>query len=200
EEVAAGVAKIASEAGIDVHVARARDLAGPNLHARARAFRYSFFETIARDNNADRIATGHTLDDRVETTIARLIHGGGPRVLAGLRPIDGMRARPLISLRRSETRDYCDQRGLTYVDDPSNDDLRFERARVRNELLPAIEKNWSSGAIDAIATSIDRITEDADAIDGIVDALYPTIASTSANGARFDLEDIRRLPRALRRR
>ena len=43
------VAKLAAEAGYDVHVARAKDLDGPNLHARARAFRYSFFETIARE-------------------------------------------------------------------------------------------------------------------------------------------------------
>lgn len=200
EEIAANIAKIASEAGIDAHVARARDLAGPNLQARARAFRYSFFETIARDNGADRIATGHTLDDRVETTIARLIHGGGPPVLAGLRAVDGMRVRPLILLRRSETRRYCDERGFSYVDDPANEDLRFERARVRREVIPAIEKNWGAGAIPAIATSIDRVTEDVEAIEGIIDTLYPTLASASPGGTRFDLEDVRRLPRALRRR
>ncbi|MEA2487183.1 MAG: tRNA(Ile)-lysidine synthase [Actinomycetota bacterium] len=200
DDAATGVARLAAEAGFDVHVARAHDLAGPNLHARARAFRYSFFNTIARDAGADRIATGHTLDDRVETTLARLIHGGGTSVLAGLRPMDGPRVRPLIALRRAETRRYCDERELPYVVDDANDDPRFERARVRNELVSAIEKHWGDGAVRAIATSIERLSEDATALEGIVDSLYPSLAEVGDDGTRFDQQALRGMPRAVQRR
>lgn len=200
DDIAARVAKLAAEAGVDVHVARAGGLAGPNLHARARAFRYAFFETIARDNDADRIATAHTLDDRVETTIARLIHGGGTSLLAGLRPVDGVRIHPLIGLRRTETRNYCDERELPYVVDPANDDLRFERARVRNAVLPAIEQGWGDGAIEAIASAAGRLAEDAAALEGIADSLYPSVASEGAEKVSFERAALMRIPRALRRR
>lgn len=199
-EVAAAVAKLGAEAGLDVHVARARDLAGPNLHARARAFRYAFFATIASDVGADRVVTGHTLDDRVETTLARLLHGGGTSVLAGLRPVDADRVRPLIAVRRAETRSYCDERHLAYFVDPANDDARFDRARVRNVLVQAIENGWGEGAVRAIATSIDRLSEDASALDHLADALYASLAQEGDDGIRFEIDPFMKTPRAFRRR
>ncbi|MFN2594994.1 MAG: tRNA lysidine(34) synthetase TilS [Actinomycetota bacterium] len=200
ESIAVGVARLAAEAGLDVHVARAQGLEGANLHARARAFRYSFFDTIMRETGADRVATGHTLDDRVETTLARFIHGAGTSVLAGLKAVEGARVRPLLALRRSETRRYCEERELEYVDDPANSDPRFERTRVRTEILAAIEGRFGDGAVRAMATSIDRLAEDAKALEGLTDSLYPTLVSDDGTGPRFEVADLEKLPRALGRR
>ncbi|CAN5740385.1 hypothetical protein BH18ACT15_BH18ACT15_09210 [soil metagenome] len=122
EDIGRAVARSAAASALDVHLIRAPDLAGPNLQARARAFRYGFFATVAAQVGARHIATGHTLDDRVETTLARLLHGAGTEGLAGLAPADEGRIRPLIAVRRSETRAYCTEVGLEFVDDPSNRD------------------------------------------------------------------------------
>ncbi|MGH2694588.1 MAG: tRNA lysidine(34) synthetase TilS, partial [Actinomycetota bacterium] len=130
-QVAARVAHDAAEMGFEVHVTKAPDLSGPNLQARAREFRYGFLEIVAQKEGARRIATGHTLDDRVETTLARLIHGAAPDVLAGIPPVEDARVRPLIDVRRKETRAYCEDVGLTYFEDPANEDERFERVAVR---------------------------------------------------------------------
>jgi tRNA(Ile)-lysidine synthase len=200
EDVAAAVARAASGAGHDVHVARAGGLEGPNLQARAREFRYRFFETVAAETGASRIATGHTLDDRVETTIARLIHGAGTGALAGLRPREQNRLRPLLGVRRVETRAYCEARGLKFFDDPANSDERFERAAVRARVVPAIEERWGDGAIRAIAVAADRLAEDAVFLEGLAETLYGQIAKRAAGEVRFDLEAIRLAPRALRRR
>jgi tRNA(Ile)-lysidine synthase len=200
EAVASAVASRAAEAGFEVHVLRAPDLAGPNLHARARTFRLSFFETVAERIGASRVATGHTLDDRAETTLARLVHGGGTDVLAGLSPADGSRIRPLIECRRAETRHYCEERALEFFDDPGNDDLRFERAAVRRELLPPITRRWGEGAIPAIARSAERLHEDAAALGDIVSRLVPGLLSAEDGGATMPLEEVVKLPRALRRR
>ena len=200
EETSAMVAKLGAEAGHDVHIARAKDLEGPNLHARARAFRYSFFETIAREVGAERIATGHTLDDRVETTLARLIHGAGTEGLAGIQPVMGNRIRPLIELRRAETRAYCDAAGIPYVDDPSNEDPRFDRGSVRALVLRAIEDRWGDGAVRAMASSADQLREDATALASQAQILYEGMVEEEDEARLINLESILGLPRALRRR
>jgi tRNA(Ile)-lysidine synthase len=200
ETIAMTVARAVAEAGLEVHIVRAPDLAGPNLHARARDFRYSFFETIAAQWGATRIATGHTLDDRVETTVARLIHGAGTTGLAGIPPVDNKRIRPLIGVRRSETRAYCDDNALTYFDDPANDDDRFERVAVRKEVLAEVEERWGEGAIRAMAVSSDRLWEDARALGNLADRLYEGLANVSEERVSFALDVILETPRAFRRR
>jgi tRNA(Ile)-lysidine synthase len=200
EEVASRVASDAAQSGFDVHVGRAPDLSGPNLHARARSFRYSFLETVAEGLRASRIATGHTLDDRVETTVARLIHGAATEGLAGLPPMEGARIRPLIEIRRSETRAYCEERGLEFHDDPANEDERFERASVRNSVLSVIEERWGPGAIRAIASSSERLREDAEFLSSLTDTIYARVATTTDEEVVIKRELFTELGRALRRR
>lgn len=207
EEIAAGVARRAAQAGLDAHVARARGLEGPNLQARARDFRYSFFETIARQEEAEAIATGHTLDDRVETTLQRLIHGAGTRGLAGIphAAVPGgaqvKRVRPMLDVRRAEARAYCEEVGLEFVDDPANIDERFDRAAVRELVLKTIEDRWGEGAVRAMATSIDRLAEDDRALAQQAALLYEGSAETDEAGRlTLELPMMRELPRALQRR
>ena len=199
-EVAAGLARELAAEGFDVHVVRAPDLAGPNLQARARAFRYGFLSTVAQRVGAARIATGHTLDDRVETTLARLLHGAGTEGLAGIPPVDGPRVRPLIEVRRAETRAHCEEVGLAFHDDPANDDPRFERVAVRRRLVAAIEEGWGDGAVRAIASSAARLREDAAALGALAERLYGELARATEDGVAFERAPLEAVPRALRRR
>jgi tRNA(Ile)-lysidine synthase len=98
---------------------------GPNLEARARTARRGVLGPDA--------ATGHTMDDQAETVLVNLLRGAGLDGLAAMRP--GPR-HPLLGLRRAETGALCAERGLKPVADPSNDDPRHLRNRVRHELLP----------------------------------------------------------------
>jgi tRNA(Ile)-lysidine synthase len=200
QRVAARVASDAASAGYDAHVIRLAGLEGPNLHARARAHRYGFFEELARRLGATRIATGHTLDDRVETTLARLVHGGATQALAGLPPSEGSRIRPLVEVRRSETRAYCEQRSLEFFDDPANEDPRFERVAVRRLLVAAIEERWGDGGVRAIARSAERLREDAAALTALADRIYPDVARRTEEGLRIEIDALTSMPRALRRR
>lgn len=200
EEVAARVSTAVADAGFEIHVIKAPDLAGPNLHARARDFRYRFLETIAARWGAARVATGHTLDDRVETTLARLVHGAGTEGLAGLPPAAGMRTRPLIDVRRAETRAYCDEVGLGYHDDPANEDDRFERVVVRRDVLAPIEARWGDGAVRAMAVSADRLAEDAAALRDLADRVYDGVAKDAGDVVQLDLGVVLEAPRAFRRR
>ena len=213
EEVAARASATAAHAGYEVHLARARELSAPNLQAKARDFRYEFFEIVAKQMETTlrrtvKVATGHTLDDRVETTLARLLHGAGTGGVAGIPPHDreANRVRPLIEIRRAEARAYCDALGLDYYDDPANEDDTFERVAVRRRLVAVIEDRWGEGAVRAIARSADRLGEDSKALDELKERLYAGIASSSSEDEdagreiRLQMPAIRSMPRALRRR
>jgi tRNA(Ile)-lysidine synthase len=100
---------------------------GPNLEARARAARLAALGPAA--------LTGHTADDRAETVLLHLLRGAGP---AGMGGIARSATKPLLDLRRHETEALCGALGLEPVRDPSNDDPRFARNRVRHELLPLL--------------------------------------------------------------
>lgn len=199
-EIAARVSSWCAARGFEVHVVRAPDLAGTNLQARARDFRYEFFDIVAQRVGASAIATGHTLDDRVETTVARLIHGAGTEGLAGLAPADPPRIRPLVDSRRAETRAYCAERGLEFVDDPANDDLRFERVAIRREVLGPIEARWGDGAVRAMSASADRLAEDAATLRRQATTLYESMVKQSEGGKQMQRESFVALPRALQRR
>jgi tRNA(Ile)-lysidine synthase len=137
----------------------------------------------------------------VETTLARLIHGAAPDVLAGIPPVEGARIRPLIDVRRSETRTYCEEVGLGYFEDPANDDERYERVAVRHRLVAAVEERWGEGAVRAIARSAERLFEDASALRSLADRLYADVATgEEAGDVAIDLEAMLSMPRAFRRR
>ncbi len=97
---------------------------GPNLEARARSAR--------RQALGAGVLTGHTADDQAETVVLNLVRGAG---LDGLRGIPDDGTKPLLAVRRAETRALCEALGLRPVEDPSNRDPRFRRNRVRPNLL-----------------------------------------------------------------
>ena len=109
-----------------------------NLQARARDARMALLAGWAREVGADAVALGHTLDDQAETVLLRLARGSGVDGLSGMaeeREQGGIRwVRPLLGLRREELRDFLRAEGRVWVDDPSNDDLRYDRVKARRAL------------------------------------------------------------------
>lgn len=107
---------------------------GPNLEARARDARREAFQRARRDGGV--IALAHTADDQAETLLLRLIRGTGPDGMAAMAsPSEGI-MRPVLAERRETLRRYCEAHELPYQDDPMNEDPRYQRVRVRAELLP----------------------------------------------------------------
>jgi tRNA(Ile)-lysidine synthase len=113
---------------------------GPGLQDGARRARYEALLGLARARGAVAVAVGHTEDDQAETVLARLLRGGGLVGLGGIDPHrpDGV-IRPLIDCTRAEVLAYVEAHALPVVLDPSNRDRRFERVRIREELLPRLE-------------------------------------------------------------
>ena len=100
---------------------------GPNLEERARQARYG---VLPED-----VLTGHTADDQAETILLALLRGSAWHGLSGMEPST---QRPILQLRRAETVDLCLSLDISTVSDPSNNDPRFRRNRIRHEALPLL--------------------------------------------------------------
>ena len=115
---------------------------GPSLQAKAREVRLQALSSEAARMGADLIAMGHTLSDQSETLLFRLARGSGLRGMGGIRPRRDLFIRPLLSISREETGRYLETVGCKWIDDPSNDDLRFSRVEVRKEWIPMMERSF----------------------------------------------------------
>lgn len=104
-----------------------------------RHARRAFFQQSANQTGCSLIATGHTLDDHVETVLMNLGRGSGMSGLGGIRPLRDGFVRPLLPFTRDETRRFCEERGLWFHNDPGNFDESFTRVRVRNRIIPEFE-------------------------------------------------------------
>lgn len=160
------VESAAARFGADFRSRRATVADGPNLEARARTARLAALPPGA--------LLGHTMDDQAETMILNLLRGAGPSGMAAMRH-DGRR--PLLRLRRAETRQLCAELGLDPVDDPSNRDPRFRRNRVRHEVLPVLDDVAGRDVVPVLARQAELFAADADLMDGLAAAIDPTDAA-----------------------
>jgi tRNA(Ile)-lysidine synthetase-like protein len=133
-------AALAARLGVPCVVERAEGLAGrgESAEAAARRARYAFLERTREALGARWVATAHHRDDQAETVLLRLLFGSGVEGLAGIRPVHGAVARPLLALPRSLLLAAVTEAGLSPVDDPTNRDPGVPRSRVRHRLLPAL--------------------------------------------------------------
>ncbi len=130
---------------------------GGNLQARARHARYAALEAAAARTGSAFIATAHHADDRAETVLLRLLRGSGPRGLAVMPPRLENRLRPFIRARKNDIRLHLARHGVESSEDPSNRDRRYQRVRVREELLPLLA-DLSPGIVEHLNSLADALS------------------------------------------
>lgn len=156
---AAMVAELCAAYGIPHRILPVR-LARGNLHDKARAARYAAMAKWMQERGLAALATAHHADDQAETFLMRLNRGSGVPGLAGVRArgtVPGTQLallRPLLGWRREELAGIVARSGLEPAQDPSNDDPKYDRARIREALKTA---DWL--AVPAIAASAAHCAE-----------------------------------------
>ena len=119
-----------------------------SLEEAGRLARRRAFEEEGRAWEADPekfcIALAHHKNDQAETVLHNLIRGTGAGGLAGIRPVqkEEMKSyiRPLLCVSREEIREYLKEKGISWVEDSSNQDLSYTRNRIRQILIPQMEQ------------------------------------------------------------
>ena len=164
------VAQLATQLGAQFESRTVTVEQGANTEARAREARYGVMP--------QGVMTGHTADDQAETVLINLLRGSGTRGLAGMQPTD---QRPLLHIRRSETEALCSALGIAVFNDPSNNDERFQRNRIRHEVLPLLESLAKRDLVPVLTRQADLLRDDDDLLNELAGALDPTDALALAN-------------------
>jgi len=125
-----------------------------------RNIRYDFFEKIRRENKFDLIAVAHNADDQAETFLMRVIRGAGLRGLCAMNFKSGNVIRPLLGVSRREILEYLEKNRLEYRIDKTNKKNIYFRNKVRNQLIPYLEKNFNPNLRRTIANSAVSIADD----------------------------------------
>ena len=211
---AAGVARICTGLDIPHDTLEWRGWDGTgNLPDRARRARYALLADWARAHAITDIALGHTEDDLAETFVMRLARGAGVDGLAAMRdrwrdgpvhrplhgPLHGPVTfhRPLLDRGRAELRDLLRGRGVDWVEDPSNSDAKYERARVR-ERLSAL----AAAGLDApaLARTARRLAEARAALDHAARQAARECLRIEAGDVLMSRADLSALPDEVARR
>ena len=140
-----------------------------------RNYRYKFFEKILNsDRGVSSIATAHNMNDLAETLLMRLIRGSGTKGLSGILPRRNFFIRPLLSLQRKEIEQYLLDIKVTYKTDQSNLDNQFLRNKIRNLILPDLQK-INPKIIQSLAKTADSLTKDYNLINSILECSIPRL-------------------------
>ena len=157
------VARLAAGLGATARCVEAPVDDGPNLEARARDARRAVLPPG--------VLTGHTADDQAETVLVNLLRGAGVPGAAGS---GSPERRPLLALRRRETRALCEDLGIQPLADPMNDDPRFVRNRIRHEVLPLLADVSGRDPVPLLARHAMRAAEATHLLSGLVADVDPT--------------------------
>ncbi len=177
-----------------------------SLEEAAREVRYSFLAQTAQTVGAERVATGHTLNDQVETILLHIIRGTGTRGLRGLQACQALQfsgnrltvVRPLLEIRREETEEYCSRLHLKPRQDTSNLSLSLTRNRVRRELLPRL-LSYNPGIFESLLR-LGRISHDElDFLEKESEKAWKKIVRKQGNSFIFEKREFKPLAPALQR-
>lgn len=144
-----------------------------NLEQNAREKRYEFLTETAENLKAYAVLTAHTMNDQAETFLMNLIRGSGIEGLGGMKPIRNLKSekkneiqnqkskilliRPLLKwAKRQDTENFCRRNEIDFCFDAMNEDLRFQRVRVRKVLLPLL-KDFNSKIVENLARTAELL-------------------------------------------
>jgi len=173
EREADHVRALAAELGAGFRAARITVEPGPNLEARARVARYAALDVARGELGAEAVLVGHTADDQAETVLLNLLRGAAATGLSGMARRNGSSVRPVLGLRRADTRALCAALGLRVVDDPMNDDRAFRRVAIRHDVLPYLSALAERDLVPVLARQAEILRSDSEFLDELAARAWP---------------------------
>jgi tRNA(Ile)-lysidine synthase len=174
------VRALADRLGAEFRAARVTVDAGPNLEARARDARYAALEHARVDVGADVVLVGHTADDQAETVLLNVLRGAAATGLAGMAPCHGTLMRPLLDVRRADTRAVCAGLDLDVLVDPMNDDRAFRRVAIRHDVLPLLSSLAERDLVPVLARQAAILRSDSEYLDELAANMWPGVDGARA--------------------
>ncbi len=166
----------------------------------ARKYRYEFLRETAIEKGYEYIATAHNSGDNAETVLMHILRGCSVDGLAGIAYSDGMIVRPMLRISRKSIEQYLEAAEQPYVTDSTNSDNSFLRNRLRNEIIPYLNKQTGYD-IEAVLTRQTEIAaEEKDYLDSSAEAFIKEHVSSIDGALLLDTESFLELHTAVARR
>lgn len=167
----------------------------------ARQIRYKFFEQVAKDIKANKIALAHNANDNAETVLFNLMRGSGLEGLGGIPPVrDDFYIRPLIETWRSEIEIYMKENNLQYRLDKTNLEKIYTRNKIRLELIPYLEKEFNPNLLSVLNRTSKVARAENEYLKEETQNIFPQIARIEKGQALLQLRELLKQPIALQRR
>lgn len=154
----------------------------------ARNKRYEFLKMVAKKENYSLIATGHTLDDEVETIIMRLFRGTGIEGLSGIMPRADTIIRPLLCVWRDDVLKYLKEIKAEYRIDKTNFDTKIMRNFIRLKMIPEVERHFPNFKIAVI-----NLWKSSLGMNGLVHLISKKVLTEKDGDFFLDLKPLREL-------
>jgi tRNA(Ile)-lysidine synthase len=155
-------------------VEREMEEKGVSLQMAARDLRYEWFTSLALRYSFNAIATAHNLNDSVETFFLNLARGTGIRGLTGIPDRNENVIRPILFAARKEIEAYAQSRNLSYREDSSNRETKYQRNKIRHDVIPALEQ-INPAFIHTMASNMERLVEIREMVEKSVDTVREEI-------------------------
>jgi tRNA(Ile)-lysidine synthase len=195
-DIAAQAEKTLEKIGYqDIFIGKANVILTDGLEASARRARYKVFNQALETFGAKEFLLGHTKNDQAEGVLLGLARGSGTKSLSGMEEVSGPFIRPFLSVDRATTEEACNEAGIEFWADPHNTNIDFARVRVREIILPLIEKEIGPGIVGALSRSAKILRQDSSALDQWAEKIF-----TELDPLDIEISALEALPIAIRSR
>jgi tRNA(Ile)-lysidine synthase len=165
----------------------------------ARILRYQFLEDVLTSIKGNKIALGHTADDRIETVLMNFLRGTGLRGLAGIPEARGHVVRPILSCTRSEIEGFLDGQNLIYRTDSSNNETKYLRNKIRHEVIPFL-KTFNPDISGNLLGLAEIAREEEQWMSEKTRELYSQLVTPENGDLCFEITEFENQPLAMKRR
>ena len=168
-----------------------------------RQVRYQWLNEIARSEGYDYISVAHHKDDQAESILAHIIRGSGLNGLTGMSVVQSEYAipvvRPLLDVTKENLLAYIGTKHISYCVDSTNEDVRYQRNRIRHRIIPELEA-VNPAVVDAIVRLGSSVNEDVMVISDLTARTFDKLVSIGKDEVRISRRALRQEPLAIQRR
>ncbi len=162
-----------------VDISAISEKTGDSEEVSGRNARYDFFNEIMENVGIELCATAHHKNDCAETVIMNFLRGSG---ISGLKGIPYKRdnfIRPMLDVSRNDIEEFCQKEGLSYVTDKTNAETKYTRNKIRNLLIPQLQREYNPNLVDTITQNAEIIGYDNDYLDNVAEKEYSGLTNNS---------------------
>lgn len=171
-----------------------------SLEEAGREVRFNYFNKILLREKLTKIALGHNLDDNVETILINIIKGSGVKGIVGISEKRDSVIHPLINIERKEIIEYLNNKKIGYRIDVTNLESDFLRNKIRNHLIPLIEKEYNKNFKNSLLNLSNILKSENEFMEKLIKKLKDKIISIENGYIYIDLKFFKNLHISIKRR